>query len=264
MKYIRGCSYFEATPINGHQQTGPAVARTCPTATQEIPYTAPSCLIGTVAMKLYYLAGSCALAPHIALEHSRLPYEAIRVDRGKQTDTSYLAINPLGRVPALVTTSHGTITEVPAVLSFIADMTPEHPLMPSSGTRELYEVLRWMAYLSSTIHPAFGRLWRAERFASDAACTASVEQAAATQLASDFAYIDRQMEKRKWVAGTDNLTVADLYLFVFGRLGLRIEPSTRDFPHFHRHTMSVATLEVTKSAMAQQGITLAGPKSGPG
>jgi hypothetical protein len=25
--------------------------------------------IGTVAMKLYYLAGSCALAPHIALEH---------------------------------------------------------------------------------------------------------------------------------------------------------------------------------------------------
>jgi len=215
-------------------------------------------------MKLYYLAGSCALAPHIALEHSILMYEAIRVERGKQTDTSYLAINPLGRVPALVTTNHGTITEVPAVLSFIADMAPEHSLMPSSGTQERYEVLRWMAYLSSTIHPAFGRLWWADRFASDAACTASVEQAAAAQLASDFAYIDRQLENRKWIAGTDNLTVADLYLFVFGRLGLRIVPSTRDFPHFHRHTMSVATLEVTKSAMAQQGITLEGPKSGPG
>ncbi len=30
-------------------------------------------------MKLYYLAGSCALAPHIALELSGLPYKAIRV-----------------------------------------------------------------------------------------------------------------------------------------------------------------------------------------
>jgi len=229
----------------------------------ELPYSLLY-LIETFAMKLYYLAGSCALAPHIALELSRLPYEAIRVERGKQSDKSYLAINSLGRVPALVTTSHGTIIEVPAVLYYIADMVPEHSLMPSSGTRERYEVLRWMAYFSSTIHPAFGRLWRAERFASDAACAASVEQAAATQLGSDFAYIDRQMANRKWIAGTDNLTVADLYLFFFGRLGLRIVPSTRDFPNFHRHTMSVAALEVTKSAMAQQGITLEGPKSGPG
>jgi glutathione S-transferase len=215
-------------------------------------------------MKLYYLAGSCALAPHIALELSRLPYEAIRIERGKQSDPSYLAINPLGRVPALVTSSHGTITGVPAVLSYIADMAPELALMPSAGTPGRYEVLRWMAYLSSTIHPAFGRLWRAERFASEANCIGSVENAAATQLASDFAYIDKKVAGRKWIAGTDNFTVADLYLFVFGRLGLRIMPSTRNFPHFHRHTLSIAEFEATKSAIAQQGITLEGPQSGPG
>jgi hypothetical protein len=34
-------------------------------------------------MKLYHLAGSCALAPHIALEYCGLPYEAIRVERGQ-------------------------------------------------------------------------------------------------------------------------------------------------------------------------------------
>jgi hypothetical protein len=59
-----------------------------PALLQEIPYSL-LWLIGTIAMKLYYLAGSCALAPHIALEHSGLPYEAIRVERGKQTDTSF-------------------------------------------------------------------------------------------------------------------------------------------------------------------------------
>lgn len=73
-------------------------------------------------MKLFYLPGSCALASHVALECSGLAYEAVRVERGAQTDPTYLAINPLGRVPALVTATHGTITEVPAVLSYIADV----------------------------------------------------------------------------------------------------------------------------------------------
>jgi glutathione S-transferase len=213
-------------------------------------------------MKLYYLAGSCALAPHIALELSGLPYEAIRVERGKQTDPSYLAINPLGRVPALVTPDHDTITEVPAVLCYIADMAPDRRLLPDVGTRERYEALRWMAYLASTVHPALGRLWRAERFA-DAACIGSVERAAAAQLASDFAYIDTQIANRKWITGAD-FSVADLHLFAFGRLGLRITPSTRDFPNFYRHTLSIAGLAATMSAIAQQGITFEGPKSGPG
>jgi glutathione S-transferase len=179
-------------------------------------------------MKLYYLAGSCALGAHIALECSGLAYEAIRVERGKQTDPSYLAINPLGRVPALVTASHGTITEMPAVLSYIADMAPDRGLLPRVGTRERYEGLRWMAYLSSTIHPAFGRLWRAERFTGDATCISSVEQAAAAQLASDFAHIDKHIANNVWVAGTD-FSVADFYLFVFGRLGFRLTTSTLNF-----------------------------------
>ena len=85
-------------------------------------------------MKLYYLAGSCALAPHIALEASGLPYQAVRIERGKQTDPEYLAVNLLGRVPALVTAGHGTITEVPAVLSFIADAAPNRCLTSCTAT----------------------------------------------------------------------------------------------------------------------------------
>jgi hypothetical protein len=68
-------------------------------------------------MKLFYLPGSCALGPHIALQYSGLAYETVRVERGRKTDPAYLAINPLGRVPALVTETHGTITEAPVVLS---------------------------------------------------------------------------------------------------------------------------------------------------
>jgi glutathione S-transferase len=214
-------------------------------------------------MKLFYLPGSCALGPHIALEYCGLAYEAKRIERGRQTDPSYLAINPLGLVPALVTATHGTITEVPAVLSYIADVATGHGLLPAIGTPERYEALRWMAYLSSTVHPAFGRLWRAERFCDDADCKSSVEYVAATQLTNDFAYIEKHLANQKWVAG-DHLTAADFHLFVFGRLGLRLATSTRDFSSFHRHTLEIANLPATKSAMAQQGIDLEGPPSGPG
>src|SRR5271165_3368013 len=125
-------------------------------------------------MKLFYLPGSCALGPHIALEYSGLAYEAVRVERGRQTDSAYLAINPLGRVPALVTATHGTITEAPVVLSYIADNDPGHRLLPAIGTPERYEALRWMAYISSTVHPALGRLWRPVRFCDDTGCESSV------------------------------------------------------------------------------------------
>ena len=83
-------------------------------------------------MKLFYFPGSCALGPHIALEYSGLPYEAVRIETGRQTDPSYLAVNPLGRVPALVTSAHGIITEAPVVLSYIADIALGAELTESS------------------------------------------------------------------------------------------------------------------------------------
>jgi glutathione S-transferase len=214
-------------------------------------------------MKLYYLPGSCALGPHIALEHGRFAYEAVRIERGRQTDPDYLAINPLGRVPTLVTTTHGAITEAPVILSYIADVATGEGLLPPIGTADRYDALRWMAYISSTVHPALGRLWRAQRFCDDVSCAASVERSAAAQLAKDFAHIESRMSNREWVVG-DRPTVADFHLFVFGRLGLRLPANTRNFPNFHRHTLQIASLPATQRAMAQQGIALEGPASGPG
>src|SRR5215469_6327348 len=71
--------------------------------------------------KLYYAPGTCALATHITFEEAGAPSEAILLDFRSQTQRSpeYLAVNPKGRVPALVTES-GTLTETPALLCFVA------------------------------------------------------------------------------------------------------------------------------------------------
>src|SRR5258705_4117765 len=81
--------------------------------------------------KLYYAPGTCALASHIALEEAGASYTAERLDfkNGQQTTPQYLAINPKGRVPALVT-DRGTLTETPAILAYIAQSFPQAKLMP--------------------------------------------------------------------------------------------------------------------------------------
>ena len=62
--------------------------------------------------KLYYAPGTCALASHIALEEAGADYETERLDfkRNEQNSAEYLAINPKGRVPSLIT-DRGALTE---------------------------------------------------------------------------------------------------------------------------------------------------------
>ncbi|HEY1935963.1 MAG TPA: glutathione S-transferase N-terminal domain-containing protein [Acetobacteraceae bacterium] len=80
---------------------------------------------------LYYATNTCALASHIALEEAGADYSIKRVSfsQNEQRSAEYLAINPKGRVPAIVT-QHGILTETPALLAFIAQSYPQSGLAP--------------------------------------------------------------------------------------------------------------------------------------
>ena len=56
-------------------------------------------------LTLFYTPKTCALATHIALIDTGADYSLKRVDfsKGEQRSTEFLAMNPKGRVPALVT-----------------------------------------------------------------------------------------------------------------------------------------------------------------
>src|ERR1700757_5171701 len=81
--------------------------------------------------KLYYAPGTCALASHIALEEAGADYKAERLNfkSNQQNSQEYLAINPKGRVPALVT-DKGALTETPAILAYVAQSFPTAKLAP--------------------------------------------------------------------------------------------------------------------------------------
>jgi glutathione S-transferase len=92
--------------------------------------------------KLYYSPNSCSLAPHIVLEEIGQPYETelILATDGKMTNTpEWRAINPKGRVPALtgvpgrIGGAPNLLTEVQAILLFLARSYPDARLELSSG-----------------------------------------------------------------------------------------------------------------------------------
>ena len=82
--------------------------------------------------KLYYAPGTCALASHIALQEAGAAYTTEKVDfkTNQQASPEYLAINPKGRVPSLVT-DRGILTETPAMLAYIAQSFPQAKLAPT-------------------------------------------------------------------------------------------------------------------------------------
>ena len=166
-------------------------------------------------IKLYYAPGGCSLAPHIALEEAGAEFEAVRLDfrNAEQRGADYLAINPKGRVPALVT-DQGVLTECVAILTWIAQQWPQAGLAPLDDPWAFAQMQSFNAYLASSVHVAYAHVSRPGRYADGEDAAAAMRAKAPEALAGLFALIEAQLsDGRPWVHG-DRYTVSDPYLFV--------------------------------------------------
>jgi glutathione S-transferase len=216
------------------------------------------------AVKLYVLPGACSLAAHIALEAAPgAVFETIVLERGHNRQQPYLTINPLGTVPALIDERGNVIVESIAILLHIADRYPESGLVPPLGDPARDRLHSLLAYMVSTAHPAFQMLWRTERFALDSHAHAAVAEAGELRLAGVFDVLEKELNGRDHLVGR-RFTVADAYLFVVGRWGLRLRRPTYSYPNLWRFTRDAAMLPPVQRAMAREGITLTEPCDGIG
>lgn len=115
--------------------------------------------------KLYYAPDNASLILRMALEEAKLPYEAILVNRADNAQKSpeYLALNPTGLIPTLVT-PQCALAETAACLLWLSDNYPDAALAPSVNDPERGAFLRWLFYLSNTIHADLIRIFYPDRF----------------------------------------------------------------------------------------------------
>lgn len=203
-------------------------------------------------MKFYYTPGTCALASHIALIDAGAQFESVRIDfrNDEQRKPEYLAINPKGRVPALVT-DRGILTETPAMLAFIAQSYPRAGLAPLDDPFAFGRVQEFNSYLCSTVHVAHAHRMRGHRWADDPAAFEAMKRKVPQSIGECFALIERTMFEGPWVFGA-SYTISDPYLFTLARWmeGDGVDPSR--FPQIAEHGRRMAGRPSVARALAEE------------
>lgn len=170
-------------------------------------------------MKLYYGAGACSFAPHMALFELGMDHKAIKVDLAtKKTEDGgdYLKINEKGYVPTLEYADGKIMTEASVILQYLADQKPESGLMPKSGTMERYEVQAMLNYIATEVHKSYGAVFASARLYKNPQTIADVKEAAMGMIAKRLTPLAERLSSREYLFGAKP-TVADIYLYTILR-----------------------------------------------
>lgn len=174
-------------------------------------------------MILYYAPTACSIAPHIALEEIGVPFDTRRIDlaKGEQLSPEYCAVNPQGRVPVLVIDGQ-TVTELPALLTYVANLRPEAGLIPEKGTLAFARCFEWLGFLTSSVHVAYAQFRRPGRFIDEGSpCWDAVSDKGRRITVGFYREVERRLGEG-WAAG-DAYSIADINLFPFYTWAGRLE-----------------------------------------
>ncbi|HSI06414.1 MAG: glutathione transferase GstA [Myxococcota bacterium] len=200
-------------------------------------------------MKLYYAPGTCALASHIVLAETKLPFTAIRVDlREKKFNdgSEYLKVNPKGYVPALELADGKVITEGPVILQYIADQAPSANLTPAAGTFERIRMHEWLTFVSSEIHKTYSPMF-------DKTLDAGTREKNVEKLKKRYAFVEETLAKQPFLAGP-LFGIADAYLFTVTRWAESMKVDLSAFPAIRSFMERVGSRDSVKTALADEGI----------
>ncbi|MEL6576769.1 MAG: glutathione S-transferase family protein [Pseudomonadota bacterium] len=104
-------------------------------------------------MILHYAPDNASLVLRLALEEIGVPYQTVLVDRASRAQKApdYLALNPCGIIPTLET-PEGPLAETGACLLWLSDAHPVAGLGLAVGEPSRGAFLRWLFFLSNTVH----------------------------------------------------------------------------------------------------------------
>ena len=175
------------------------------------------------------------MAPHIALHEVGATFEAHPVSFAKKEHEgkAFRAINPEGKVPALLIDGR-LMTEVAAILFYLAKRFPDAALLPKDDIEAEAQVVSWMSFIASTVHPARRQ---GLDFAKDV-----------------YKLADERLGAREWAIGS--YSIADIHLFrLYWRFFNSLKPAPGTFPNLDAHAARMmARPAVQKTIELEQAV----------
>ena len=166
-------------------------------------------------LTLYLSPGSSSMAPHIMLHEIGVDFESrwISFAEREQYAPEYLKLNPEGKVPTLLVDGH-PLTEVAATLYYLGKRFPQAGLFPDGDIETEAQVISWMSFIASTIHPA--RRIGVERWKEV------------------FEIAEKRLARQDWAV--TRYSIADIHLFrLFWRFFDAVHPAQETYPGLSAH-----------------------------
>ncbi len=194
------------------------------------------------------------MASHIALEESGQPYESQEtlISKDAHKTPEYLAVNPRGKVPALVVDDE-VITENTAILTYIGRRFPQTGMLPKHPIEQAH-VIAQMAWFSNTPHISQRAIMRPYRFVSDELHYDDAKATGRKTYWEDLQEIDELIGDRKWLMGT-RYTMADPYSLVFYRWGVRAELPMQELRSYTRLKNQLMERKAVQTILARENDT---------
>ncbi len=209
-------------------------------------------MIGTTPT-LYFAPHSCARVPLIALEEIGQPYEVrlIAFMTGEHRAPEFLAVNPSGKVPALIVEGRA-LTQNTAILHYLARAYPDAKLLPPVvDTLDEARLIAELARFSGDLHPLVTRIRMPQMFTALPEGIADVRAKGCETMAFHMTGIEARLAAHDWYLDS-GWSVLDIYLFwVWFRIagaGFDVAP----YPHLARHHAAMLARPAVQRALARE------------
>ena len=166
-------------------------------------------------MKLYFMPRTRAIRPLWLLEELGVPYELVKLDPSKQENKTpaYLAVHPLGEVPALVD-GDVTLIESSAICLYLADRFPEKHMAPLVGSTERGPYYQWLLFAEVSIEPVVLEFYKHAQLPEEKKASAHLQDELArhrVRMNDVLNVVDTGLNGREFLVG-GHFTAADLVM----------------------------------------------------
>ena len=221
-------------------------------------------------IKLFYAPDNASLIIRIILEELAIDYLPVPVDRRKKQQTSpeYLALNPKGLIPVCII-DDTPLFETAAIAMTLAENATrlgaksKQKLVPDISDQCRPQFLKWLFFISNTIHPDLRQMFYADQFVgSDDILQDTFRKTVRQRLHHSFTIIDEQYSD----CGSDYLfgdtpSIVDIYLALCTRW-VQIYPNSArgkinsgDYPSLRRMLEKLQLRDAVVGACGKEGIT---------
>jgi glutathione S-transferase len=153
----------------------------------------------------------------MVLAESGIPYRLHPVDlaRGEHQGPDYLAINPKGFVPSLITPAGNILTETGAMLLHLADLEDVKGLVPQGSDPDRGQFLDWFFYHLTMVQEPYKRIYFARRYVEHDHFVDDIIQTAKTDLEKHWTRVEAHLTTNGPFHLGERFTMNDILLATY-------------------------------------------------